>query len=245
MIKILFEFSRNPYSSFGKGQGETVPGKLDFVKRAVFFCIGSSFVVLIGVIFLIEMPLKLLLNISVLENLAHNRQAFRESTTPVRAVLDICLVGPFIEEGVFRLMLLLESRYLQLISVFLLIDTITKFHRFYFSSFQYEVIVVSILVMLFFYNHISIRSETPVLPKEFYNYACWFSIITFGLVHIRNFAPIDGSILFLYPFYVLPQLVYGVVLSYTALKYKSIVWPFLIHAGINSSAEVMRVLTSN
>lgn len=244
MIKILFEFFRNPYLFFGKGQGETVREKFDFVRKAILFCISSSFVILMIVVFTIEMPIRLLLNISILKNLEQNRQAFRESTTPLRVILDVCLAAPFFEEGTFRFILILKSRRLQMISILLMFDSITSFHSFYISSFQYAVIVLPILCMLFFYNELLIRPEEGVLQKKFYNYACWFSSTSFGLAHIGNFAPIDGSLIFLYPFYVLPQLVYGVVLSYAAIKYKSIILPFLIHAGINSSAEILRLLTN-
>lgn len=239
MIKTLFIFFRNPYSFLGNSQGETVRERLDFVKKAILFCIGSSFAILMVIILVIEMSLRNLLNTSILANLTHNRQVFRESTTPLRAVLDICLAAPFFEEGAFRFILILKSSRLQIISILLMLDSITTFHSLYISSFQYAVIVLPILCMLFFYNKLLIRPEEGVLQKKFYNYACWFSSISFGLSHIGNFAPINGSLIFLYPFYVLPQLVYGVVLSYAAVKYKSIFLPFLIHAGINSSAEVL------
>ena len=82
---------------------------------------------------MIEMPLRNLLNISILANLTHNRQAFRESTTPLRAILDVCLAAPFFEEGAFRFILILRSRRLQIISVLLMLDAVTSFHSFYIS----------------------------------------------------------------------------------------------------------------
>ena len=191
------------------------------------------------------MPLRNLLDISILANLTHNRQAFRESTTPLGVILDICLAAPFLEEGIFRFILILKSRCLQIISILLMLDFITSLHSFYMSSFQYTVIVLPILCMLFFYNKLLTRPEEEVLQRKFYNYACWFSCIAFGLAHIGNFAPLQVSLIFLYPFYVLPQMVYGVVLSCAAVRYKSIFLPFLIHAGINSSSEILRVLTYN
>ncbi|MCF0054152.1 type II CAAX prenyl endopeptidase Rce1 family protein [Dyadobacter sp. CY356] len=245
MIKILFKFLQNPYSSFGKDQRETVTEKLDFVKRAILFCIGSAFVALILVVFLIEMPIKSLLNISIFANLSHNRHAFRESVGPTRAVLDICLAAPFFEEGAFRFILIAKSRCLQIISLLLMLDAITSFHSFFISSLQYYIVVMPVLFMLFFYNLFLIKTGEQVLQRGFYNFTCWFSIISFGLVHIGNFTPINGSLIFLYPFYVLPQLIYGVVLSYAAINYKSIILPFLIHAGINSLMEVLKVLTGN
>lgn len=244
MIKTLFKFFGNPYSFLGTSQGEKVRERLDFVKKAILFSIGSSLAILMMIAFTIEMPLRNFLNISLFEARTHNMQTFRESLGPTREVLNTCLAAPFFEEGVFRFILIAKSRCLQIISVLLILDAITSFHSFFISHFQYDVIVLPVLFMLFCYNIFLTRSDEMVLQKEYYNYACWFSIIIFGLVHIGNFTPIDFSVLFLYPFYVLPQMVYGVVLSYAAVKYKSIILPFLIHAGINSSTEVLSFLTS-
>ncbi|MEO6687094.1 MAG: CPBP family intramembrane glutamic endopeptidase, partial [Dyadobacter sp.] len=93
------------------------------------------------------------------------------------------------------------------------------------------------------FKNISQRDSTPVFDPKNYNYLCWGSTIVFGLAHVANFAPLQVSIFYLYPLYVLPQFVHGIAQSYLAIRYNSILWSFLLHAAINSTSEIHTFLT--
>ncbi|RYF49963.1 MAG: CPBP family intramembrane metalloprotease, partial [Cytophagaceae bacterium] len=52
--------------------------------------------------------------------------------------------------------------------------------------------------------------------------------VGFGLIHIFNFHPFYGELFFLYPIYVLPQIVMGFILGITRLRL-GLIWSILLH----------------
>ncbi|WP_028666575.1 CPBP family glutamic-type intramembrane protease [Runella zeae] len=84
--------------------------------------------------------------------------------------------------------------------------------------------------------------ELIIFEERYFNLWCYFLIILFSWIHISNFSPINWKLIYFYPIYVLPQLFYGIVLSYLMVKYKKIVWPFLLHSMINLTGFLLNYL---
>ena len=66
------------------------------------------------------------------------------------------------------------------------------------------------------------------------------SAILFGLVHIANFAPINTTIWFLYPIYVLPQVVLGYLIVFLRLKH-GFIYGLGLHILVNFIAVLMKI----
>ncbi|WP_409015057.1 type II CAAX prenyl endopeptidase Rce1 family protein [Dyadobacter sp. CY345] len=154
----------------------------------------------------------------------------------------MCLIAPFIEECIFRLPLLTKSHLLKWVISFIFIL------YFFSGSFQldvsfwwyYAVLIIIFGGIIIFKND----DPQPIFGQKKYNYLCWILTISFAMLHVTNFLPLQGDVFYLYPLYVLPQFVRGAVQSYLTIKYKSILWPFFLHACINATSELSRLVTA-
>ncbi|WP_159467134.1 type II CAAX prenyl endopeptidase Rce1 family protein [Dyadobacter sp. 3J3] len=243
MINILLHFYKNPYIFFNTGQEDTLAERFLIVKKSYIFCLLSSFSILFLLVIFIEMPLNEIYDISILKNLTGNRKAFREANTPWVGFFKIGILGPFIEECLFRLALITKSPFFRLIIFVILAD--------YFSAgllynelplIWYYGILISVFVIIILANSISNQEVLVSTGSQNYNYLCYALTLAFAAAHINNFAPLNWSFIYLYPFFVLPQFVYGVVFSYLAIRYNSILLPFILHASINCTAEIYRLV---
>ncbi|TDE12559.1 CPBP family glutamic-type intramembrane protease [Dyadobacter psychrotolerans] len=66
--------------------------------------------------------------------------------------------------------------------------------------------------------------------------------MSFSLIHIGNFSPVNWYFIYLYPIYVFPQFISGVIFSYLAIRYNSIMLPFILHVIINTTPDIIRLL---
>lgn len=247
MIKnfiIFYRFYRNPFAYLDVGKNETIKEKVILFKKAFIFCLGSCFIIVIMIALTIESILQSKFNISIFENLHSTWKEFRASNSHLESFLKVGIVGPFSEEILFRLPLITKSLFLRL-AIFLgwvdfLMPELFKLKH---SSLPYLIILLMIFIGIIVSKKISDQNYQTIFQKKSYNYLCWGLTIAFAVVHIANFTPLNWSFIYLYPFYVLPQFVSGVVFSYLAIRYNSILWPFLLHAAINSASEIHRLLT--
>jgi hypothetical protein len=171
---------------------------------------------------------------------AHNRQLFKELHKKlgfVDSLLLICLAGPFFEEMIFRFPLTLKKRNVIISGLIAL---------FYFSSILFNVKVAGILLLseipFVGIGCLLVWRLVPVAPlnvsaagKRRFIIA---SICLFGLMHISNFRPLDTALLWIYPIYVIPQLLMGWAISYTRLK-NGFAWGLALHCLINTVATVL------
>jgi len=239
MIKDIITFYRNPYSYLNKGQSDSVKEKITSMKDAFMVCIGSTILITI-----IEMILRYCFNTSIVRNLNHNKNEFRSANSSGWvSFMKICLLGPFNEEFLFRLLLITKSQIWNMI-IFLILVAYLISNIFYLqiSFLWYHVMIMLIFAAVLISNQVNHSDNQPIFEKKNYNYLCWILILAFGMIHLGNFVPLSWSVFYLYPVYVLPQFVYGIVFSYLAIKYNSMIWPFLLHAGINSAAEIYKFL---
>jgi hypothetical protein len=137
------------------------------------------------------------------------------------------LLAPLIEETLFRLIYVFNKRNLGLILLtsialtvfFLFRDNIAKQIIFAASA-----LTACILLLVFsrsrefFNNHF-----------RFFFYSIAFA---FAILHIFNFNGITGPITLLSLFFVLPQLVLGIILGYVRLTY-GFIYAVLFHAVVN------------
>lgn len=240
MIKNIITFYRNPYSHFNIGGNETMHEKASSLKKAFILCLCSTLIIGLLIV-IIDMILESNFNISITKNLLNGREEFRTVNSPYMASLKMCLLGPFKEEFMFRLPLITKSKFLRFtIFVISLNYFFSNFFPFNVSLLQYNIVLLLILGIVLVVNS---RIETDFF--RFYkenNYLCWILISIFSLIHIGNFTPIHWSLIYVYPIYVFPQFVYGIVFSFLAIKYNSFFLPLLLHVAINLTPEIPRWL---
>ncbi|REA58620.1 hypothetical protein DSL64_19840 [Dyadobacter luteus] len=181
--------------------------------------------------------------ISVYENLRRNGNEFRTNRSRAGTFFLTCLIAPFIEECTFRLPLLTKSHLLKWI-IFVVFIQYFVYDIFQIDAYLwwYRAVLIILFGGIIIFNS---NSTKPILIRRKYNHLCWMLTISFALLHVVNFYPLNGAIFYLYPLYVLPQFVHGAVQSYLAIKYNSILWPLLLHVGINSTAELSRLITDS
>ena len=141
---------------------------------------------------------------------------------------------PIIEEILFRLWQNYNKRNIIIsLTLILLLPLINLLKVKHFST-TYFIILGIILISLFIfclfwrgYTDQSVRISIKYKKLLFY-----VSAVSFGLLHITNFAPINYSIILIYPIFVLPQIIMGFTIGYTRIKY-GFLYGLLLHCMIN------------
>ncbi|MCF2444701.1 CPBP family intramembrane metalloprotease [Dyadobacter sp. CY345] len=244
MLKNILTFYRNPYAGFNTGKTESIRERLILLKKAFVFCLCSCIVIVLCIIIVIEEILKSKFNISIIENLHNTWNEFRAWNSPLDTFLKVSIIGPFSEEVLFRLPLITKSTFLRLAIFFGWVDFLfPELFNFKYLSWSYGIVLLIILAGILVSEKISDQNFQTIFQKKSYNYMSWVLMVAFGLVHIYNFTPLNWSFIYLYPFYVLPQFVSGIVFSYLAIRFNSLLWPFLLHASINSASQIHRLVT--
>ncbi len=159
----------------------------------------------------------------------------------IYSFLIIAVAGPILEELMFRLYLVLRRGFIAVsfgLFTYTLSGPIWSFGQ-HDSLIGYRVglSLVVFLTLLFLPAGIIEKLRT-----KYFKYVFYFSVLSFGLVHISNFRPINFSIFYLYPFFVLPQLGMGVLLGYLRLNLKhGLFWAMLLHMFINAVGFLLSV----
>ena len=166
------------------------------------------------------------------------QQVFKVLGTPV-AFLFVCLIGPLFEELIFRLPLAFKKRQVMvslLVGIFYMSAIFFRGKGEYIQTIlQLEIIamiIIAILCQLFIHTtNIDISHHGK---KTF----IILSILLFGLLHISNFRPLDTGILWLYPVFVLPQLLMGWAI--TCIRFKNgFWWGLSLHCLINTVSTLL------
>lgn len=156
-----------------------------------------------------------------------------------KAVLYISLLGPVIEEIIFRLPLSFKRKHIAIAfgcALVLLAKVIPGVGN--------QSLIVNILarVVLFIVGYFALLNSLPqnINPnKKAQKGFILASIITFGLLHTFNYAPFQLGIIWIYPLYVLPQLLMGWFLTYIRFK-NGFFWGVVLHILINSFAMLLQ-----
>lgn len=150
--------------------------------------------------------------------------------------------APAVEETMFRLWLSFDPKHIAIsfsaILTYLIFGLKDLFHvNLKAITFTLSFIVISLVVY---------RVLRDKHPKEYLDrfistrVVGSISAISFGLVHIANFAPINTTIWFLYPIYVLPQVVLGYLIVFLRLKH-GFIYGLGLHILANFIAVLMKI----
>jgi len=143
----------------------------------------------------------------------------------------VVVIIPIIEEILFRLFLNFKKKEICLSVFFMLLLVlgirVNSEALFLLSTWVKVGISLSVVVVLYFYVidsiTFSIRLQRGITIV---------SIIAFGLMHIDNLEKIYFSLLLIYPFFVLPQMLIGYFATNLRLK-QGFVWGVLLHCMTN------------
>lgn len=148
-----------------------------------------------------------------------------------------CLVIPFIEEITFRLWLNFKPISLAVTGSLIFYKTIKwKIFEFNFYSIKDYILIFSTFIIGYLIfktlKNPNILAKLNFLRDNYFKYFFYGNIVLFGLLHISNFKPLDFSIIYIYPFYVLPQLISAIFLGVIRIKY-GFGWGVLLHVILN------------
>jgi len=151
----------------------------------------------------------------------------------VNSILFVCLLGPMFEELIFRFPLSFTKRRVTIALIIALFYFSASFyhpHSLVMLKLSIEVIVTLIIGGLCY----AFVPDTPlnISPKR-KTQLIVLSITLFGLMHISNYQPIDLPLLWIYPIYVIPQVVLGFGITYVRFK-NGFGWGLALHCLINT-----------
>ncbi|MFT3945876.1 MAG: CPBP family glutamic-type intramembrane protease [Agriterribacter sp.] len=178
---------------------------------------------------------------SIKNKLAANKAYINEATI-VKQILIAVIIAPFVEEIIFRLPLNFEKRSIAL-SISLMVYRYSGDGLFTFSTdpihnwLRFLLTISAYILTVCFLNSNYLKNLKNKKQKKVY----YISAIAFGLIHISNFTPIQWSVFFVYPIYVLPQVIMGLLLANFRLRY-GFLWGLLLHACLNGISVILKHL---
>lgn len=137
--------------------------------------------------------------------------------------LLIVLMGPILEELIFRLFLKPTKLNVAIpLSIFFWLHMSPFFTSTLNIVDSTQRIVEAALSFLFFLGvYCLIKPHFIVdLRGKYFKFLYFFSCLTFGFIHFFNFQPLSISILIFSPFIVMPQLIYGFLIAYIRVNFK-------------------------
>lgn len=143
----------------------------------------------------------------------------------------VVIIIPIIEEILFRLFLNFKKKEICLSVFFMLLLAlgirVNSEALFLLSTWVKVGISLSVVVVLYFFVIDNIKFSIRLQRS-----LTIVSIIAFGLMHIDNLEKIYYSLLLIYPFFVLPQMIMGYFGANLRLK-QGFVWGILLHCMTN------------
>ncbi|MDB4923669.1 CPBP family glutamic-type intramembrane protease [Mucilaginibacter sp.] len=156
-----------------------------------------------------------------------------------KAALYICLVGPLLEEIVFRLPLSLKKKH---IAIAFAAAAAFLFAGFLFRNITSQLINfgirLSISAAIYFICIFLVPNNLSIIDHRFRKQLIILSMCLFGLMHIGNYSPIQWPLILLYPIYIIPQLCMGWGITYLRFK-NGFWWGFALHCIINSVSVLL------
>ena len=157
------------------------------------------------------------------------------------SLIYICLLGPILEETVFRLPLAFKRTPIALsiacaAFVFGVLSVKPKFLISIFGTLCTLGMEIALLVVVFFAVKRLLPAEIQLSDRT-KKWLIVLSICLFGCMHIGNFTPLQWPIIWVYPLYVVPQLCMGWLITYVRLK-NGFIWGIVLHCMINSVTMV-------
>ncbi|QKJ29093.1 CPBP family intramembrane metalloprotease [Mucilaginibacter mali] len=177
---------------------------------------------------------------------SHYREVFQQMYQKLgltTAIIFICIIGPLFEEVIFRLPLSFKRRQVFIaiaIAIFYLAGAFFK-PRVLMLKIVIE-IVLAILVLVTGFKFIP---DTPLnISQKHRQQLVVLSVCVFGLMHISNYRPLDWPLIWLYPLFVIPQLLIGWGITYVRFKH-GFVWGIALHCLVNSISTLLSLLVKH
>jgi hypothetical protein len=203
--------------------------KVKFFVLSYFFALASMFILLLFV----TMPMDFfIMKVLHYESMQKILNPLKNSTVHYPFYL-IVFIGPFFEEILFRLGLIINKRNISIflgVLVFeLLGGSITKFSLTNSSSIYFAVIGFASMLLSYYYLpekilHFLNKNKSNLIR---------FSILFFGLLHISNASEFHWQLTLFYPFFVMRQIVMAYFITNLRLKY-GLFWGLGLHIVFNA-----------
>ncbi|SDT25478.1 CAAX protease self-immunity [Mucilaginibacter mallensis] len=186
----------------------------------------------------------------IVSNVLHFKNIHNQDTTQlkveftkfglVKGALVMGLLGPLIEETIFRLPLSLNKYHIAIALSLAMLFFSGKIYTLQYIDWAFATrLLIAIALFLIIVKWMPANlSQVDNKYKTFINIS---SIALFGLVHITNYSPIQWPIFFLYPIYVLPQICLGWGLTYIRFR-NGFFWGLLLHCFLNIISYVVTFL---
>lgn len=141
---------------------------------------------------------------------------------------------PIIEEILFRLWQNFNKRNIIISFTLILLLPLINLLKIKHFSITYFIILGIILIPIFIFCFLwrGYTDQSVQISIKYKKLLFYVSAVSFGLLHITNFAPINYSIILIYPIFVLPQIIMGFTIGYTRIKY-GFLYGLLLHCMIN------------
>lgn len=157
-------------------------------------------------------------------------------------IFYILLLGPLIEESVFRLPLDFKKMHLLIstsIICFFFVGEKYKFFSLY--SFQTWIKIIAILSVFIIFRRIN-REKIETYKEKYQGFCFYVIALSFGLLHITNFYNIlPENVKFFSFLFVLPQIFLGIFIGFVRLK-NGFLWGLLMHSIFNLPTILVYIL---
>jgi hypothetical protein len=197
---------------------------------------------LISWLYLILIPVGIIINIvlTTLDYKGSNDVETLINEAPLWFVVVLgAIIAPALEETIFRLSLRFRPIYFSLstaVICFYFSGTIFRNIEETLQSFFLLRIILPLFIgglMYILIKFTPLNSLLSKMYKRFFAVIFYISAIVFGLIHISNYTE-RGTVLFMLPLLVLPQIIVGFVLGYVRIKY-GFRYSYLLHAIFNGA----------
>jgi hypothetical protein len=231
LISEILSFTLNPRKIYGNESFSTRKKFID-VWDAIKLYFTFAFIVLLPMFFLNKF-IHYFFSLDVL----NTRNAYMKKAINTSHVIVItALIGPTVEEILFRLWLTFKKPYIFLSLIAISLVGLIKFNNHYIYTLKvdvkfYRYLIEAIISGIVFWGIFNL-SFFRNLSNKYFKCIYWASCIGFGLIHLGNFTPLKLNIIWAYPFFILPQLFFGFILGYIRIK-NGFFWALLIHCLVN------------
>jgi hypothetical protein len=216
-------------SNFKINQNNNFKTKLNYLLKCLLFLYLLSFVSH----FISNLIQEFFFNRNINDLLLNQQNKDQLKDSFLFNIFYILLLGPLIEETVFRLPLDLKKRHLlisALVICFFFVGEKYKFLSLY--SLQTWIKIISILTVLIIFRFIK-REKIEAYKGKYQGVCFYLMALSFGLLHITNFYFIlPENVKFFSFLFVLPQVFLGIFIGFVRLK-NGFLWGLLMHSIFN------------
>lgn len=232
MVALHFLITNIPLSTIiNQGQFSTTSSKTKVFVQAYFSYLFVG-ILCVVVMLLVDLILIKLFQQPSIRSSHYSSDQYLSNTGLIKGVFIITIGAPIIEELAFRLFLKPRSITITLSTFFLVFVLIDSFLVIDDVSLHVKRIIICLLLSLTIY----------IFYKEIWGYyierhqktLLIVSSVIFGLVHINNFDPLYPNLWFLYPFYITPQIVLGLIAGWLRI-HLGFVWAVALHILVNGT----------